>query len=109
MSSLCIRCGSKDHATREHDKERFTRDSAAQNSRRPNPERELSCTQGHRTSNAVQQRVCWRSVGTRPGIPEVIDKPLREPWVEPCEPLQLICRESTRCPCLSGEIKRKKQ
>ncbi|RNF05447.1 hypothetical protein TraAM80_04548 [Trypanosoma rangeli] len=101
---------SVDHTTWEHGQVGgFTAPSAAPRIRCAGQERALVTTKANRDRGVPRQQVCWQSVGKRPGIPEVIDGPLTEPWVPPSEAQLLICSRSKGCPCLSCEKRRRCQ
>ncbi|RNF18628.1 uncharacterized protein Tco025E_04402 [Trypanosoma conorhini] len=110
MRCDCVRHNSADQRTRGRGEVvGFTTAGAASQTQRAGKERALVPTETRRDRGVARQRVCWRSVGKRPGIPELIDKPLAEPWAPPSEAQPLICGGSKGCPCLSCEKRRRSQ
>lgn len=88
---LCIRCGSKEHSTRDHDEGKTgappiksgTSESfgnTAASPKRSTQKRATSASPTSKTKNSalyssparVQPPNCWKSVGRNPGIPDII-------------------------------------
>jgi hypothetical protein len=124
----CIRCGSKDHSTREHDEGKIG--GAAS----PNVKRAKSPGASHRLPSAsidrgspgphspsrnlalkaksLQPEMCWKSVGRCPGIPEILDPPFRERGDDgQCLTLQsrLPGALKVKCPCKTCQKKAEKE
>mmetsp|Transcript_71873 Transcript_71873/g.83534 ORF Transcript_71873/g.83534 Transcript_71873/m.83534 type:complete len:119 (-) Transcript_71873:78-434(-) len=103
VASVCIRCGSKEHSTRDHDEGKVAGlapvKKAAPKKPPPPPKN---------PTGIIQHKTCWASVGRRPGIPDILDKPLGDRWLSPAMDDPWFCQRHVDCPCLKCENKRKK-
>ncbi|CUF11090.1 Hypothetical protein, putative [Bodo saltans] len=105
MSAVCIRCGSKEHSTRDHDEGKVAGLPAAP--KKPPPKKAPISAEQLRTGK-IQHAVCWKSGGRRPGIPDIIEKPLNDRWATPGVDDPWFCNRHVTCPCLKCEKKRAK-
>lgn len=96
VATICIRCGSKEHTTREHDE-------------MTNPKKKINPNAAKKaaaTAQTIESKLqagwltpdrCWQRIKPHPGIPEVLDKPFRDRfYADPCL-TKFHCREP--CPC----------
>ena len=107
LAAVCIRCGSKDHTTREHDERKVaTKDVAKPKPKTPKaaPAADEGKKVGRFTITKVQHKTCWTAVGRNPGIPDVIDKPVRERFFH--DPAAQCWDKRGICECAQCEKKR---
>ena len=112
----CIRCGSKEHSTRDHDEGKIggAASPSLKRAKTPNAVRRLGSATPRSPgphspsrnlalkSKALQPDSCWKSVGRSPGIPDVLDPPFRERTPDgQCLTLQsrLPSALKDKCPC----------
>jgi hypothetical protein len=103
MSAVCIRCGSKEHSTRDHDEGKVAGLAAP---KKPPPKKAAPPPQN--ASGTIQHAVCWKSIGRRPGIPDIVDKPLYDRWSTPAVDDPWFCNRHANCPCMKCEKKKAK-
>ena len=103
VASVCIRCGSKEHSTRDHDEGKIAGLAPV---KKPPPKK---AAPPPNPTGKVKHKVCWSAPLRRPGIPDIIEKPLRDRWEAPnvSDPF-LTCKMHVNCPCLKCELKKKK-
>jgi hypothetical protein len=109
-AAVCIRCGSKDHSTRDHDEGKIPGGKAAAAPKKP-PPKTAPAVGADGKVKPLQHRVCWKKVSRNAGIPALFDplrdKPIRERYVErKHESFQV--QEHVNCPCLACEKKKAK-
>jgi len=112
MAGVCIRCLSKDHTTRDHDEGKVG--GVAAKSVAPAVKRAVTPTLGSAKRKVaeykpLQHQSCWKTTVRRPGIPEMIDKPLRDDWRERKHMDENTPHEHLACSCKTCEQKRKKK
>jgi hypothetical protein len=102
MASVCIRCGSKEHSTREHDEQKAGGKSggAADKPKRPASSKPAAEKVAAKVTR-VQHAKCWDHCLRPSGIPDVIDKPLPERFYR--DPAQESWFHRTACPCVDCE------
>lgn len=114
MASQCIRCGSKEHTTREHDEQKV---KAPQKAKAPGAAKRPASPQGGdglKRRNAALHKItkvahptCFSVPSKLTGIPEIIDKPLRDRFYQDPEPQSWMHR--ALCECQQCEKKRNKR
>ena len=106
MVVQCIRCGSRDHTTREHDEGKVVGGVKASK----NQAKTIKQTELHHDrpqSKQVQHDHCWKGTARQTGIPDVIDKPFRERFYH--DPPRANWLEREPCSCKECEKKKKKK
>lgn len=103
MSAVCIRCGSKEHSTRDHDEGKVA--GLPPVPKKPPPKKVAPPPE---LGGKIQHAVCWKSVGRRPGIPDVVEKPLNDRWNAPDVDDPWFCNRHVNCPCMKCEKKKMK-
>lgn len=107
----CIRCGSKDHTTRDHDEGK-----AGKSMEKPKPKAAprptaaapaLDSKTGRPVIAKVQHPKCWSNPTRRDSIPDCVDRPLRERFYHDPEAESWFHR--TECECKECEKKRAKR
>eukprot|EP00759_Apiculatamorpha_spiralis_P007085 PhF_6_TR141/c0_g1_i1/m.77 len=98
----CVRCGSKEHSTRDHDEGKIGGGaaSAAKPKPKPKPKAAVVGKQG------IVHPFCWQSVSRNCGIPEtIVARPdRRAPYVDP-HGYEWSCRAN--CTCLKCQKKKR--
>ena len=102
MAAVCIRCGSKEHTTREHDEKNAGKPGGDK------PKRLASAKPAAEKSSAmkvtkVTHPKCWDNCLRPDGIPDIIDKPLRERFYR--DPPQESWFHRAACECADCEKK----
>ena len=109
MAAVCIRCGSKEHSTRDHDEGKIPGGKPAAAPKKVPPKSAPATPADLR--KPLQHKVCWKTITRRAGIPALMDplrdKPIREKFVERKHE-SFLCQQHINCPCLSCENKKKK-
>ena len=110
MAAVCIRCGSKDHTTREHDERKGG--TGAKEKPKPKLQRPASAVEGDgkRNKYAITKVVhpkCFQAGGRNIGIPDVIDKPVRERFYQ--DPCAENWGKRGICECQACEKKRNRR
>ena len=109
-ANICIRCGSRDHTTRDHDEGKAGVKAAA----KPTPKKTRPATAG--SPNAADKKPkttivahdkCFKTSLKSPGIPDIVDPPFRERNYKDQEQTLWFCREN--CTCKACEKKRSKR
>lgn len=102
MAAVCIRCGSKEHSTRDHDEGKVAGLPPAPKKSKPKKEPVSDA------SGKIKHKTCWASVGRRPGIPDIVEKPLIDRWTTPPMDDPWFCKRSVDCDCVKCDKKREK-
>jgi hypothetical protein len=111
-AAVCIRCGSKEHSTRDHDEGRIPGGKAAAAPKKPPPKSAPPVGgDGQKKPAKLQHRDCWKKVPRNAGIPALFDplrdKPIREKFVDKKHDI-FVHQEHLNCPCATCEKKRAK-
>ena len=77
-AQICVRCGSRDHSTRDHDEGKVhgggTKSSSKPSALKP-PPKAVSKKASGKESSVVTHKACWSSVQRNCGIPDFFAKP----------------------------------
>ncbi len=109
-AAVCIRCGSKEHSTRDHDEGKIPGGKPIAAPKKP-PPKSAPVRDADGKIKALQHRVCWKKNARSCGIPALYDplrdKPIREKFQEQKHE-SFKAQEHINCPCLLCEKKKQK-
>ena len=103
MAAVCIRCGSKEHTTREHDEQKAGGKAAVSDKPKRLASTKPAAEKTPSKSSRVQHPKCWDNCLRPNGIPDIIDKPLRERFYH--DPPQESWFHRSACSCVECEKK----
>jgi hypothetical protein len=113
MSSLvCIRCGSRDHTTRDHDEGKVGKGLKPSSPKKTRPASSSANAAGsgsprEEKKTQVTHDRCFKTSLKSPGIPDILDPPFRERNYRDLPQTNWTCREN--CHCKECEKKRLKK
>jgi hypothetical protein len=108
--TLCIRCGSKDHSTRDHDEGKHLAGGAPGPPPAAKPRKLASAAPKEKKAAPkysivpAKHDVCWNAGGKLPGIPDIIDRPCRT--LEYRDPCPDSWNHRDECQCTKCEKRR---
>ena len=110
MAAVCIRCGSKEHTTREHDEQKGPGKPGGAGDKPKRPATAAAGGKKPAAENKALTRItrlshpkCWDPCRKPLGIPDIIDKPLRDRFYK--DPAQESWFHREDCGCAVCEKK----
>jgi hypothetical protein len=106
MAAVCIRCGSREHSTRDHDEGNIPGGKAAP--KKPPPKKAVEKPKDAPAAK-LQHPVCWKNPTKKWKIPDIMDKPLPGRWTPPQDNIEVECYRHPFCPCLKCQKAKQKK
>jgi hypothetical protein len=103
LAAVCIRCGSKEHSTREHDEQKAGKKPAAEKKKPAAAKPAAAAATALTKPSKIQHSMCWNATMKVEGIPDIIDKPLRDRFYQ--DPPNESWSHRAACTCTICEKK----